>query len=355
MLAGNRNAYKEFVAAQVAGNVHDILSFATFSQLSKHIQKLTQADYSLLQTATILSAVSLSKPAAILAQDAMLTNSIPDKFEFLSATLRKNSAIYPLLEQTLQNDDAAKKLLYILFPPQTNFRHMLYAENGLGMFKYLRTMIRHGFIDQNGLDLWYAYWIIDVSGYRGHIAQNGSLYLDNATALAMQKLYAYVMQMLETPNFDPLVPYLEYRAELLGLQDLPRQDKLFVAHLACILRIYDPKHGLELFTALQNINPKDLQAIKCRFFAGLTDLHQTLHLHVPALFGNVRQALEGDICKTLALTLPAYNKIIQQLSRQTVPSTLAFDDLARNNSLITVLQRKNFAVTTTADGTVLLN
>lgn len=352
---GNRAAYNKFVAAQVGSGIQDVLSFATFTKLSKHIQSIAAQDYELLETAAILSAVSLSKPAAMLAQDALLDLPTHDKTEFLAATLRNNSNIYPLLAQKLQNTDAAKKMLYILFPPQTNFRHMLYAENGIGMFKYLRNMIRHGFIDRNSLDLWYAHWIINIAGFRGHLMQNGSMYLNETTAQAMLKLQELITQMLAAPNFDPLVPYLEYRAELLGLQHLPRAQRLFVAHLACMLRLYNTNEGHKLYLAVEAINPHALQTTIAHFNRGLIDPNQLMHLHMPALLGNVRQTTNGDLNKTLTLVLNIYNKIMLAANTHADLPCISFEILAAAPDIIKLLQEQDVYITFAADGVVLLN
>lgn len=304
---GNHAAYRQFVDAQLQTNRKHILSFANFTKLSQHIQNLSENDYNLIETAAILSAVSLAKPT-----DNKIENIAHDKDTFLAMVVRNNSDFYPLLTDALQNNNEdIKKMLYVLFPPQTNFRHMLYTENGVGMFKYIRMMIKQRFLDKHGLDIWYAHWMINIAGFRGHVAQNGSMYLNDVTAESMQYLYQLITKMLDSPNFNPLIPYLEYRANLLGLNDLPEEERLFITHIGCLLRFYDKEEGVCLRNAMNKVPKASTQYAREYFIKGLQDQNQIVHTHVPALFGNALQATNGDLEQVLQTILPAYNSVIK--------------------------------------------
>lgn len=353
--AGTREAYNAFMIAQLDAGVNAPLSFASFNKFSNHIQKLDQLDYELLETAAILSAVSLSKPAAELAQQVMQVRPvINNNMEFLATTLRNEPNIYPLAMHITQNNTAAKKLLYILFPPQTNFRHMLYTEGGIGMFKYLRTMIKHGFIDQEGLDLWYAHWIINIAGFRGHVDQRGSLYLMEPTAQAMHKLKCLVYEMLDTPNFDPLLPYLEYRAQGLGLAHLPEHEKLFFAHLGCLLRLYNFTDGQKLYTSVMRLPLDERQILEDHFFVGLHDATLMTHTYIPAFFGNAMEFTNGDLEQVITHLLPAYNKILRQYQQQNLTLSLSFNQLSSSDNIKYLLQNaaREQRFNILADGTV---
>lgn len=153
--SGRTQDYDDFISAQLKANENKTLTFNSFKKLSRHIQKLKSLDYQLLEVATILSAISLTSQAFTQAKILIDTKPlVADNLEFLSATLRKDPNIYPLTKNLVNDNIAAKKLLYVLFPPQTNFRHMLYTEGGVGMFKYLRTMIKHQYINADEIDLW---------------------------------------------------------------------------------------------------------------------------------------------------------------------------------------------------------
>lgn len=327
--AGTMDAYNQFVAAQLAAGIKEPLTFASFVNLATHIQKLSSLDFELLEIAAVLPSVSLSRQAAALASDAMdlqfVTN---DNLGFLASTLRKEENIYPLVAKITQNNVAAKKLLYILFPPQTNFRHMLYTEGGISMFTYLRTMIVHGFIDKSGLDLWYAHWIINIAGFRGHINQSGSLYLREPVSQAIQNLKSYIYEMLDYPNFNPLLPYLKYRARILGLENLPEDDKLFVTHLACLLRLYNVAEGKKLYEAVMQVPLSKRNFVQKYFVSGLHDSSQMYHMYLPALFGNALDLTKGDIKLVIKYILPLYNAVLQQAVKQNLSMPVSFYEVA---------------------------
>ncbi len=314
---GGRTEYEHFVAAQLSNNIDEPLSFASFNLLALHVQQLSNEDFLLLQTAIILSAVSLSTPAANFAQRTLNLDDVGnDSLNFLAATVRSEVNIYPLTEHIVHDQTADKKLLYILFPPQTNLRHMLYAEGGVAMFRYLRTMIKHQYISQNELDLWFGYWIVNIAGFRGHIDQRGSIYLNESVFKAMYKLKENIYTILQQPNYDPLIPYLEYRAELLGLQHLPLQQRLTMAHMGAMLRLYTQAEGKQLLAGFNNL-PQQLRLnIQRQYMHYLNDPTQVAPTHLPALFGNALQLCNGDIEQVLLKITPIYYQAIQKYTEQ---------------------------------------
>lgn len=301
--AGSKQAYDQFIAAQLVSHKTKLLSFNSFNKLSKHIQQLNPLDYELIEASTIMSAVSLSAEASRLAQAAVNVDQVSDNFEFMAATVRIDANIYPIAAKLIQDYANAKKLLYILFPPQTNFRHMLYTEGGANMFKYLRTMIKHQYIQRAELDLWYAYWITHIAGFRGHLSVDGSVYLTEQVFQAMTELKAKIDVMLETPNYDPLEPYLEYRAELLGFKNLPRKQRLLLAHLGSLMRLYNVEDGRRLSASFQQLP-----------FAYRTKLLEPEHLtttYSPALFANMLELTDRNIEQTVQVIVPIYFKALQ--------------------------------------------
>lgn len=315
--SGSQEDYEDFVASQVNQNITNSLTFASFKKLSKHLQNLSQADYGLLETATILSAVSLSKYAANLAQfmpqNPQLAN---DNLEFLATTLRNDADIYPLARSISNENSAAKKVLYILFPPQTNFRHMLYAEGGVGMFKYLRTMIKHQYISQQEIDLWYAHWIVNIAGFRGHVSQRGSLYLSESVFQSMTFLKSKIDHMLHSPNYDPLIPYLEYRADLLGLNNLPQQQKITLAHLGAMLRMYNVTDGNALRVAFYALSAQQQKQITDYFNQGLQDNDRPAVTYFPALYSNTLNLVNGDTSSALNIALPIYSNALSLYTKR---------------------------------------
>lgn len=310
--SGTKHDYDKFIAAQVSVGVTNPLSFNSFKKLSKHIQLLLPLDYTLLETATILSAVSLSVEATRLAQQIIgLHKNTNNNLEFISASVRANPNIYPITKQLVSENPTAIKLLYIVFPPQTNFRHMLYTEGGVGMFKYLRAMITHKYMNKEELDLWYAYWIINISGFRAHVMHDGSVYLTEPVYQVMTKLKSLLDIMLESPNYNPLIPYLEYRAELLGLHNLAYQDRLLVAHLGALMRLYTFEDGKQLIAGFDQLSKQQKYILADYFNSSLKNYDCLGTTYVPALFANMLVLLDGDIKQAIKIITPIYIRAIQ--------------------------------------------
>lgn len=336
---GSRNAYNNFVQAQIDMHVNNPLTFTSFNQLARHIQQISAQDYALLETATILSAVSMSKAAAQLAHQAMHNViDVNDNLEFLAITLRGKNNIYPLADQMSFTNEAAHKIFYVLFPPHTNFRHMLYTEGGIGMFNYLRAMIAHKFIDKNMLDLWYAHWVINIAGFRGYVNQHGSIYLNENVVQAMEHLRMLIYTMLDDPNFDPLMPYLEYRAKLLGFERLPNDKKWFFTHVGCLLRLYNITDGKRLYDNLTNLSENDIQFLQNSYINGLQDNTQIIHTHVPALFANAI-ALTNDLNLVITKLLPVYNNILKQHAELKLTNRISFNNLCATQNLQRLLNK----------------
>lgn len=336
---GTVDAYNNFIAAQLEANVAQPLPLSAFMKLSRHMQHLTDEDYELVEAATILTSVSLTQSAADLSQRAINLNfKETDPLDFLSYTLRDPQDLYPITWDIIKKNTNAKRLFYVLFPPHTNFRHMLYTEGGIGMFNYLRSMIAHGYITHDDLDLWYAFWIVNIAGFRGHVQHKGSLYLTATVADAMGKLKDLVYEMLSNPTYDPLIPYLEYRAKCVGYDHLSRDERLFFAHLACLLRIYNITEGQRLYTSVSKLPISDRYAVMQEFYKGLDNTTQVYATHVPALFGNALYIANGNIEKVILKILPAYNKVLLQYLNKGSESTLCFNELSAMKNLEKLLQ-----------------
>jgi hypothetical protein len=336
---GTVYAYNSFIAAQSETGILQPLQLSSFMLFSKHMQQLTKDDYELIEAATILTSVSMTKPAANLAQQNINVGfKETDALDFISYTVRNSKNLYPITWNILDKNSNSKRLFYVLFPPNTNFRHMLYTEGGIGMFNYLRAMITHGYITRNELDLWYAFWIVNIAGFRGHIQHNGSLYLTAPVADAMCELKHLVYEMLNNPTYDPLLPYLEYRAKSLGYEHLPREERLFFAHLACLMRIYSISDGQRLYASVTSLPLSSRSVVMQEFYNGLQDANHVYATHVPALFGNALYLENGDIEKVILKILPAYNAILLNYITSNAKSTLCCNELSAMKNLKVLLQ-----------------
>ncbi len=319
---GSKTSYDQFVAAQLSNDSETILTFVSFKKLSKYLQNLSDDDYAILQDAIILSAVSLSEQAARLASNFLVQQEINDNLDFLAKTVRLEANIFPLTQKYRSDRAATKKIFYILFPPQTNFRHMLYTEGGIGMFTYLRSMIQHNYINQDDLDLWYAYWIVNIAGFRGHVTHTGSVYLTETVFQAMTKLKHEIDQMLYIPNHNPLIAYLNYRADLIGLQHASQEQKLLFGHISALLRMYDVSDGKILQKTFNKLSRQQHLQINKFFMQGLQDPLRGTTTYMPAVFANTLQLCNGDKQKTLNLILPVYSRAVAIYNEKIQSGTL---------------------------------
>lgn len=337
--AGTMDAYNSFIAAQLDSGIVRPLQISSFMNLSKHIQRLSADDYELIEAAIILTSVSLTQPAADLAQRIIdVSFKATDPLDFLSYTLREAKQLYPITWNILNKRSNPTKLLYVVFPPHTNLRHMLYAEGGIGMFNYLRAMIAHGYMTNEYLDLWYAYWIVNIAGFRGHIQHNGSIYLTETVANSMTKLKYLIYEMLDNPTYDPLLPYLEYRASCVGYEYLPSDERLFFAYLACLFNIYEVSEGKRLHSSVNSLPIASRRAVMQEFYNSLQDSTHIYATHVPALFGNAMYITNGNIETVVLKILPAYNKILQQHKKNKTESALCCNELSACENIKLLLQ-----------------
>lgn len=319
--SGDHQAYNEFVQAQDA----DRLSFTTFNKLSAFIKQLNEHEYLALRKAVIMTAVSLTSQAKILMPETeMLSNN---SLEFSAAMVRATEA---------------EKLLYVIFPPQTNFRHMLYAESGDNMFAMLQKMMQMHYMHKQELDLWFGYWIVSIAGYRGHVDQRGALYMTEPVAAAMLQLKGSLDNMLVSPQYPVLQNYLEYRAQLLGLQDLPPDLRTTLAHLGSMMRLYTPEQGRKLhlnFVRLPTVQKREL--IKY-FNAGI---HARKPItHVPALLCNALDLTDNNIELVVAKLLPLYVQALQLSDQE-----LSFNNLSQASSIRSIINKNAIYLTVNPD------
>lgn len=260
---GDRHSYKKFIAAQVDNQEPYILKYDNFVKLSTIVQKLSIQEYSILQKGIVISAEHKN-----------------DRNEFLGSN---------------------QKLLNIMFLPQTNMRHMLHTEGGISMFRVLREAFKQNYINPHELDVWFAYWIVNIAGYQGHIDGRGALYLNESFYNCLAFMIDNILAMYKTPNYDPLTPYLKFRADQLGIG----YEHLGVVHLACLMKMNNTRMGDEILTAFLSL-PSDLKLeFNNLFVESLTNYEQITATYAPAYFLKELEST-ANIKHTLSKLLPNY-------------------------------------------------
>ncbi len=343
------------------------LTQESFNHLSALIRKLDDAEYTALETSVILSSVTLSQPAKEQTALALPNKSYPvDTVQFLAFTAPHANTIYPLARAHTKTHPQTEKLLTVLFQPDSHFRHMLYVEGGVGMYKNISRQIQNKQLTAAGLNLWYAGWVANITGFRGHIAPNGSLYLDEHTFQSMQRLKAGLDRMLQEPGYAPLADYLAWRAERLGFNG--RLDngisEFGLAWLSAILRIHQAKDASQLVTAWHQLPEPTRKKLAEHVSRLLTQPDLPTPTYGPAVFANALAITEGNMGATLKATLPVYFSALEQAEQHKQAGKMAqdipvnFNAVADTKILQQLLQKSDSTPQVHVDkssGIVLLN
>lgn len=324
---GSSRAYQEFVIAQNT----DCLSFTNFKKLAAFIKNLSADQISLLRKAVIITATSSTPEACTQIPEVKLLN---DTLDFSAALVRSSNI---------------ERQLYCVFPPHTNFRHMLYAESGDNMFKTLQTMIQLKYMGQQDLDLWFAYWIVNTAGFRGQVEQRGSIYISESIANAMLHLKGLLNQMLLAPEYPVLGNYLQYRVRLIGLQEMPLEQQVVFGHLAGILNLYTPLQGRMLYSAFMQLPLKTRQDLE-RFYNYEVHTYKTIS-YVPILFSNAFLYSDNDFSSVLSILLPLYMEAVHLSSGKGA----SFNELSQAKNITKLLAvNKTVAIEINSDREVVL-
>lgn len=230
LLDGGVEAYQKFTRAQSNA---EKLSNDSFEVLSRFLNRLSPAAKHVIEITCFLTISDHAK-------DLAKTNNAkfsPDSEKFLTDTITQCIDIYPAV--ALLNAEA-KNLLPAAYLPDTHGRHMLYTEGGNNMFAELRKRFREKSISDAEYQIWFARWIINIAGFRGHENPHGSLYLTEKTALALFDLCDEIDRLKRNSEYDVLSGYLHIRAKNLGVKNL------YLAHLGASMRLYTKEQGSEL-------------------------------------------------------------------------------------------------------------
>jgi hypothetical protein len=325
---GGKAAYDKFVEAQNEALVRDKssptpLSFDSFQVLSNQIRALNEAQHRALISSTIMSSVTLSPAAKELA--GKLVGKYPeDSVEFSASTVEKAMEMYPLVETLTE---AEQFWVRAAFPHHTHFRHMMYTEGGQGMFETLRQKITNKAILPQEIDVWYCHWMINITGFRGHLNPKGSLYLTENTFQDMMLLKTQIDELQKRPKHDALTEYLKKRAGLLGFANTHDISSLVLAHIGAMLRLHTPAEGEELAKGFNALDEKVRKEITHQYFESLTKVELT-PTYGPALFANVL-AKTKDIGRTVQVCLPFYANAYANY-RQLVATKQMASDVALN-------------------------
>ncbi|WP_252179033.1 hypothetical protein [Endozoicomonas sp. 4G] len=304
--SGKEKDYDAFILPQKDLDM-PVLSLQHFNQLSKLIRGLDEESYETLAAAALISAVTLSPTARERASVVLGTKLPEDSTRFLSATAEKATQIYPLAEEIARKYHSNGHKFTTVFLSGSHLRHMMYNEGSLNMYNTLKEGFRTGKLKSRDLDLWYAYWVDNIAGFRGHVSAKGSLYLTEDTYRAMNQIKMELDKLQKDPGFNPIPPYLTTRAQWLELskdKGLSTQEIEALGALAAMMRLFTPEQGRQLLSAFKKLPKEQKQGWVDHVQSQLQTTDYATPTYAPALLGNA--LILSNLAETVEKVLPFY-------------------------------------------------
>ena len=350
LLRSGENAdYERFIAPQT-DIANPKLNRDSFAHLTRQIKALDGMSYEVLQATAIISAVTLSVTAKSKALSVFGKKLPEDSEQFLSITMTEAGKIYPLARQIIKKTASAARQFEIAYLPNSHLRHMLYNEGSLAMFSSLKKGIAEGRIKQQDMDLWYARWMVNIAGFRGHLAPDGSVYLTQHTYIAMNQMKVALDKMYKDAKVNPMTIYLQKRSNWLHLSNWTKnpEERQALASLTAMLRLYTPQDGKVLFHSFRELSKDDQQRWIRHAANQMKILDEPAATYGPAVFANsiILVGLAETIKKVLPVMLTTYEqgeKLRKAgLLKNNIP--LSFRELASKSSVERILRSEKLLI-----------
>lgn len=297
-ILAKQQGYQSFIQSQKAeDDFNKPLTQTGFEYFTDKFATFDPLFIDVLKTATIINSTTLSPNARRMANEVLgLNNYTIDSVLFMADCFKdfeQAKAIYPLINDLLEKYPEAeqqlriRKLLTNVFLPM-HYRHMMYTEGNQNMFSQMRELIKAGKFDEESQRMWWAFWVINITGFRGHIEPKGAFYLTENTFQAIKALDTELELLFQDPEHDVLGAYLETRAKGLALDRFPLnpRERQVLAHIGAMLRLFSPMEGESLYAGFCLIPSKQRQKLIEAFFQAVDPTMPT-PTYAPALFSNI--------------------------------------------------------------------
>ncbi len=237
---GSVSAYHAFIAAQPESEQLQWVHFQTWSQLIK-----TQSPAA---TQCLIASCFMTKSdeAVRAAKRLSLTVSM-DSERFLTDIVTQSPTLFPVCKHL---DEEAQQLLAFVFLKNSHARQMLDMEGTRALFDVLREKIKQGSITKEQYNLWFARWVLNICGLKGHVETRGACYFTNPLAESLEALKHTLDGLWDDADHDVYITYLTFRQNQLGV------GNLYLAQLGAMLRKHTPDVGAEIqawFDALPEV------------------------------------------------------------------------------------------------------
>ena len=340
--SGSQEDYQRFIAPQVESKELR-LNRDSFSQMAKLVASMDAESYGVLQAGAIISAVTLSPTARTKASYTLKGKLPEDSVQFLSLTMAKVPEIYPLARHVIKKYPAATRKFEVIFLPDSHLRHMMYNEGSQAMYSTLKKGFADASIKQDDLDLWYAYWVINTAGFRGHLAPVGSMYLNQRTYMAMNQIKLSLDKIYRDAKVNPMQVYLQKRSNWLHLSSWTKkpEERLALASLAAMMRLFTSQDGKMLFSSFKKLSEQDQQQWIAHVEQQLQVLPEPAPTYAPAVFANAIETagVAEAIRKVLPLVINTYSlgKKMRQAGVLSSNVPLSFRELASHATVERIL------------------
>ncbi len=242
LVEGGSTAYSTFVQSQTADIV---LSEDNFNRLSHFIKALTPAARECLMATCFIT----KSDQAIRTIPEERRGELPaDSEQFITYMVTHFSNVLPICVSLTPE---AVALLPYAFYKNSHARHMLDMEGGYNMVSNMAEAISTGEITTDQCDLWFARWIINISGLDGHVNHRGSLYLTEPVANCIWALKLELDQIWSNSNHNVIDNYLIFREKQLEVNDI------YIAYLGSLMRQYSPIEGRKIQTWFENLSESE--------------------------------------------------------------------------------------------------
>ncbi len=233
--------------------------------------------------------ITKSKAAEDLAkaEDMMLST---DSEQFITDVVIQRASLFPICRLL---SEEALTLLPFAFYRNAHARHILDMEGGYNMLNSIKTGVLIGHINSAELNLWFARWIINVSGLDGHVNMQGSVYLTQPIADCLIALKTELDQLLDNPDYPVIDNYLAFRQQQL------RVNSPYLAYLAALMRQYTPDIATEIQSWFDELSFETKEAKQKAFYQQLQTTKVT-STYKPIVFANLRD-LGCSISQALTL------------------------------------------------------
>ncbi len=255
---GSETAYQQFVAAQPAADTLERAQFQIWSDLIKTLSLSAAAEQCLVASCFITKSDEADRAAKKLPEKVA-----GDSERFITDVVTQSPTLFPICKDFEEED---RYLLLFVFLKNSHARQMLDMEGTRALFDFLREQIKQGTLMPYQYDLWFARWVLNIAGLKGHVEPRGAYYFTRGLAKSLEALKNALDTLWTDPDHDVYLSYLTFRKTQLGV------SHLYLAQLGAMLRMHTPDKGAEIQAWFDGLLPTTQTELTDAFEARLITL-----------------------------------------------------------------------------------